>query len=329
MLMKRYIYILIALMGISMTVSCEKAVDSSNWATTSYYRDFLFKKCPPDTLIRTLTVAFNDESFKMDPNNRELVMSLYKIDDAGNTSKVSPSEAQVFVNGLPSDDNTISVSPSGEPDEVQKIKVGIVLGKTLLDAIEGDCTISYVLKVEKNPGYDRLNDLDICPTDRHKATPVLDKTKDSWTPMTLYVDTVSNSLKQGVIWGSISLVVFYIIWFLVSRFAIWKRTSFSNVYIDYNDGAGRIPVRMNGAYELVFTGNPRAKDSVFAKIFKGSRKYEYNEFWQHDIVMKDGRLRGMVKLSGLRSYYTSADPERGIEFNIFDENGKKVTIEIS
>lgn len=327
--MKRLTYILAALCGSLILFSCESAVDSNTWGATEYYKDFLFKKCPPDTLVRTLTVSFNGESEKLDLDNRTLVLSLYKVTDSGEAKRVMPSEAQVFVNGQASEDNTIAVAPTGTPDELQRIKVGIVLSKQFLDSVDGDCTVSYILKVEENPGFDRLNDLDICATDSRKATPILDKTKDSWTPMTLYVDTVSNSLKQGVIWGSISLVVFYIIWFLVSRFAIWKRTSFSNVYIDYNDGAGRMPIRMNGAYELVFTGNPRAKDSVFAKIFKGSRKYEYNEFWQHDIVMKDGRLRGMVKLSGLRSYYTSADPERGIEFNIFDENGKKVTIEIS
>lgn len=327
--MKRYIYILAALCGSLMLFSCEKTVDSSTWGATEYYKDFLFKKCPPDTLLRTLVVSFNEESEKLPRDSRTLVFSLCKMTDVGEAIRVIPSEAQVFVNGQASEDNTISIKPTGIPDEVQRIKVGIVLNKQFLDSIDEDCMVSYFLKVEKNPGFDRLNDLDICAADSRKATPVLDKSKDSWTPMTLYINVVSNSLKQGVIWGSILSLLLYLIWFLVSRFSIWKRTSFSNVYIDYHDGAGRMPIRMNGAYELVFTGNPRAKDSVLAKIFKGSRKYEYNDFWQHDISMKDGRLRGSVKLSGLRSYYTSTDPERGIEFNIFNESGKKVTIEIS
>jgi hypothetical protein len=86
---------------------------------------------------------------------------------------------------------------------------------------------------------------------------------------------------------------------------------------------------MNGAYELVFTGNPRNKDSVFARIFKGKRKYECHPFWQHDIILKDGRTRGYLRLSGLRSYYTSVSPERGMEFQIFNESGKKVTVQVS
>lgn len=327
MLMKRLIYACVALCAVFVLFSCETQVDSNTWGTTEYYKDFLFKKCPPDTLSRTLVVSFNEESEKLSADDRTLVLSLYRVTDSGEYRKVDPTEAQVFVNGNASADNTIPLAPTGTPDQAQRIKVGIVMSKEYLDAVNDDCTVSYLLKVEKNPGYDRLNDLDICSTDSRKATPVLDKSKDSWTPMTVYIDKVSNSLKVGLIWGICVLTVLFIIWLLLSRFVIWKAASFSSVYVDYNDGAGQRPIRMNGAYELVFTGNPRAKDSVLAKIFKGSRKYEYNEFWSHDIVMKDSSRRRMIRVSGLRGYSVAGETERGCEFYIYDENGKKVTIQ--
>lgn len=325
--MKRLVHMCVALCAFFMVSSCESPMDSNTWGTTEYYKDFLFKKCPPDTLSRTLVVSFNDESEKLPDDNRTLVMSLYKVTDSGEYHKVDPAEAQVCVNGKASADNTISLAPTGTPDQVQRIKVGIVMSKQYLETVDDDCTVSYLLKVEKNPGYDRLNDLDICSTDSRKATPVLDKSKDSWTPMTVYIDKVSNSLKVGLIWGVCLLTVFFLIWLIISRFVIWKATSFSSVYIDYNDGAGERPIRMHGAYELVFTGNPHAKDSVMAKIFKGSRKYEYNEFWSHDIVMKDSSRRRMIRVAGLREYSVAGETERGCEFQIYDENGKKVNIQ--
>ncbi len=327
MLMKRYINIFIGLCAGLVLSSCSAHLDSNTWGTTEYSRDFLFKKCPPDTLSRTLVVSFNEESEKLSADARTLVLSLYRVMDSGEYCKVEPAEAQVFVNDNASADNTISLAPTGTPDQTQRIKVGIVMGKQYLDAINDDCTVSYLLKVEENPGYDRLNDLDICSTDSRKATPVLDKSKDSWTPMTIYVDKESNPLKVGLIWSVCVFVALFLVWMLISRFVIWNSTSFTSVYVDYNDGAGQRPIRMNGAYELVFTGNPHAKDSFMAKIFKGHRKYEYNEFWQHDVIMKDSSRRRMIRVSGLRTYSVVGETERGCEFHIYDENGKKVSVQ--
>ena len=58
--MKKYIYIALAVLGLFIFASCGNGVKSNNWGQTVYYKDFLFKKCPADTLTKTLVVSFND-----------------------------------------------------------------------------------------------------------------------------------------------------------------------------------------------------------------------------------------------------------------------------
>ena len=55
--MKRLIYACVALCAVFVLFSCETQVDSNTWGTTEYYKDFLFKKCPPDTAFFTGTAA--------------------------------------------------------------------------------------------------------------------------------------------------------------------------------------------------------------------------------------------------------------------------------
>ena len=321
--MKKIISVILSALGLLALVSCGKKVESANWGTTAYYRDFLFKKCPVDTLTKTLFVSFNEESSKMPEGGRDLVLSLYRVPETGAAYKVKPDEAQLYVDGKLSSDNKISVSPTGVAGEEQRIQIGVVLSKSFLDRIEGDCTVSYVLKVEKNPGYDRLNDLDISGN----ATPLLESSKDSWTPMTLYVNVVPNSLKQGVIWGAIILIAIAILWLFLSRCVIWTSPRFRRIYIDYHDGYGSASINVGGCYEVIFTDDPKMCDSVLDKIFKGKRLYVVNDFWAFGAIVIKSNGTKKISVDGARNYSISGDKERKSPFDIINGNGDKVTIE--
>jgi hypothetical protein len=97
------------------------------------------------------------------------------------------------------------------------------------------------------------------------------------------------------------------------------------VLVDYHDGCGQKTIKMSGAYELVLTGNANAKDSLFKKIFVGKRVYECNEFWDHEIIIKDGARRNAVKVAKLRTYSTDGELRRGEEWVIYNCDGKKAT----
>ncbi len=316
---------LLATMALFAFVSCENIVESNNWGTISHYDDFWFKKCPADTLEKTMVVSFNAESEKLPHDNRTLIMSLYKTIDGEAPVKVGNSEVQLYVNGELSADNTISVSPTGVPDEIQHIKIGIVLNSEMLHEVERDRIMTYLLKVEKNPGIDRINDLQLSTFGGGSTTPVLTPDNDNNTPMRVYVNKVRNSLKVVVNWSIRTILLIFIAWIILSRLVFWRRTSFSKVLVDYHDGSGQRPIKMVGAYELVLTGNPNAKDSLFKKILKGKRVFEYNDFWEHEIIVKDGVRRNTIKIARLRTYNIDGELYRGEEWVLCNSNGKKVT----
>lgn len=315
----------IAFIAIFAVISCEDSVESNNWGSLSHYNNFWFKKCPADTLEKTLVVSFNGESEKMPGDNRTLIMSLYKTVDGEKPIKVKPEEVQLFVNDELSSDNTISMSPTGVPDEIQRIKVKMVLDNSMLHNIESDCIVTYVLKVEKNPGLDRINDLQLSSFGGGSMTPVLTPEIENNTPMRVYIDKVRNSLKVGVNWSLRLFVICLFSWFVLSRLVFWRSTSFSKVLIDYHDGVGPRPIKMSGAYELVLTGNPKMKDSLLKNIFVGKRVFECNEFWDHEIIIKDGARRNAIKVAKLRMYSTDGELRRGEEWVVYNNDGKKAT----
>ena len=79
-------------------------------------------------------------------------------------------------------------------------------------------------------------------------------------------------------------------------------------------------IKMNGKYELVCTNNTRKKDSFFEKIFKGSRQYEVNEFWSHDVIICDGKSN-KVRVQGLEDLSNSLK-----DFNLVGENRRNYII---
>lgn len=315
--MKKIFFALIALAGAVVFSSCDSELDANHWGSTQYYRDFLFSTCPPVTMEKTLSVAFNEDASEL---TSPLVLALYRKAGEGNPVRVGTDEAEVYVNGEKSSDNTISVLPSATPGEEQKIKIGIVLTPATLQSGDKDQTFTYLMKMEKNPGLDYINDVVVLG----QSSLVLET--DPWTPMNVYLDYVANKLEVGVKLGFWIIMISIAVWIIMARLAIWPATRFSIVYIDYHDGAGQRRIRMNGAYQLCLTSNTRAKDSLFKKIFKGSQVFEANEFWEHDVIIKNGVSRNSVRVTPLRTFCINGETERRQEFDIVNENGDKVTI---
>lgn len=315
--MKKFIFTLVALAGALVFSSCDSELDANHWGSTQYYRDFLFKECPPVVMEKTMSVSFNEDASDL---SSPLVLALYRKVEGGNPVKVTPDEAEVYVNGEKSADNTISLMPTQVVDEVQKIKIGVVLTKSALESSDKDQTITYFLKMVKNPGLDFVNDVAVL------GVRELVLEADPWTPMTVYLDYVANKLEVGVKLGFWIILIAMIAWIILARLVFWPATRFSIVYIDYHDGAGQRRIRMSGAYQLCLTSNKRAKDSLFKKIFKGSQRFEVNEFWEHDVIVKNGASRNSVRVTPLRSFCINGETDRKQEFDIVNDNGGKVTI---
>lgn len=314
--MKKYIYIVFSVLGILTVASCGRDVKSNNWGKAVYYKDFLFKKCPSDTLTRTLVISFNEESMKMPRENSDLLLSLYKVLDNGSTLKVNSEEAVLLINDEPAENNVFAIAPV---EAEQKIKVGVVLSNAFLENVQ-EGIVSYMFKVEKNPGYDRLNNLDISGN----ATPLLDPFNDEAMQMRVYVEIIPNSLKLGVIWGGLILLALFVLWYFVSRLFIWRRTPFTYVDIDYGITSTR--VKMGGAYEFVLTNDRKIKDSFFEKIFKGRRKYEYNEFWTSKLVIRKASYGQHLMISTRGDYDLPDEAIRREEFKIRNEAGQSATL---
>ena len=317
--MKKYIYIALAVLGLFIFASCENGVKSNNWGQTVYYRDFLFKKCPADTLTKTLVVSFNEESMKMPEGDRDLVLSLYRLLDDGSVCKVSPDEAVLLVGGKLSDNNTFAITPDCAE---QRIKIGVVMTEAFLSKITDDQIVSYMFKVDRNPGYERLNNLNIAG---NKA-PLLDSSSDEGMQVRVFVDITPNSLKVWTIIGSIIFLVALILWIALAHLVIWPSTRFSKVLIDYHDGIGERPIRTGGCYQLVLTDDSKLKDSFLKKIFMGKCKYEVHPFWTHQIIIKNSASRMGVRVVNLRSFGVSGETLRKQPFEIYNDNGDKVTI---
>lgn len=314
--MKKMFLALIALVGAIMFSSCDSTLDANHWGSTQYYRDFLFSECPPVTMEKTLSVAFNEDASDL---TSPLVLALYRKAGEDAPVRVSTEEAEVYVNGEKSRDNTISLLPSASPGEEQKLKIGIVLTPATLESGSKDQTLTYLLKMEKNPGLDYINDVVVLG----QNSLVLEA--DPWTPMTVYLDYVANKLEVGVKIGFWTLLAALVVWLLLAHFVFWT-SPFSKVYIDYNDGVGERPVSMSGCYQLCLTANRKAKDGFLKKIFKGSQRYEVNDFWEHDVIIKKRSSGRRLSVTPQRLFTVEGEAIRQETFAIVNSKGEKVTI---
>ena len=139
-----YITLFIAL-GL-ITASCDEysSRQTDYFKTSKSYDSFLWKKNIPDTLKAYINTEFSECQALDEP----LVLQL--CDDDANA--IPPSVAQLYVNGVPSSNNTVSIIPSAQTGSTE---IWIVLDDS---QIKKDRTFTWNLQVVKNPGIVRIND---------------------------------------------------------------------------------------------------------------------------------------------------------------------------
>lgn len=275
--------------------SCKEKKNVVVFGETEWYKPWLWKKYTPVIMERTLELDFNEDA-KYWLKDKPIRFELRTIND-------EPVEnIKFYVNDELCENNKFEVSVDDK-----EVKLGIEFEES---AEEGDH--NYILKYL---GNNSKNKLDVVAFDSFGYD----------NSITAKKKIVDNPAKVLCSWSIVSLIIAVVLWYIVSRFILWKSVPFSKILIDYNDGMGQKTVKMNGRYELVCTNNSKSKDSSLAKIFKGKKQYEVNSFWTHDLMISDGKRR-KIKLQGLKNYSLEGQSVQKQPFVIINNKGNKVTI---
>lgn len=278
--------------------SCEDD-KSVVYGVTKFYDSFLFEPYEPVRMERVLDLSFNEDAIRL-LKGKSVEFELRRCTPDGDESAEG---IKLYANGALCDQNRFKIAV-GE----KEVRLAI---EFMPDIEEG--YHSYILKDVTPNGslFDRIELEGFSKGDRIQVKK----------------EVVMNPLKKTLIISAIILLTLCALWFIISRFVIWKSTSFSKVFIDYNDGYGQISISMSGCYELVCTNNLNQKDSVFEKIIKGRRKYVVNDVWVNPIVIKDGYRKNKIQILGAKEYDISGETERTEAFDLINPEGRKITIE--
>lgn len=297
-MMKKLFKILFVLTIVIAFTSCDKEQkEIVIFGEAEWYEPWLGKKCDPVVMERELDLNFNDYA-KHTLKSVPLKFELRTIDDA------PANNIKLYVNDELCENNIFTITVDDT-----KLKLGLEFEEGGDDEGSHDYIIKHVAN-GSNVKLDVVEYVSFGHDNSIQAKKIV----------------VANPRKVGTITGLTVFAVLCIVWFILSRFIIWRSTSFSIIYIDYNDNMGPRRIRMNGKYELVCTSNYKAKDSLMSKIFKGSRMYETNEFWSHDVVFCDGS-RKKIRVQGLRDFNLVGENRRKERFEIVNNKGDKVIIE--
>jgi hypothetical protein len=262
---------------------------------------------------KDLVVSANNEALSL---AKPLKLVLCKESD-GKFINVDKSEICLFVNGEEQEKNVIVIQPVGDE---QKVHIELILQNSFVKASEAD-NFKYYFRLEDNPGLDYVNNVKVT------TCKSLVLSNDDWTPMDIYVERVSNSLKVFVVTTAIVLAILLVVWLFLSRIVFFPATRFGRVTVTYKDRTENL-IKTNGAYQLVLTNNPKLKDSLLHRIFVGKRVFEVNDFWERTMVMKSAGLGGKrISIRPMRGYDLEGEMVRKEVFALINENNEKVTIE--
>lgn len=278
-------------------VSCKDKKEVVIFGETEWYKSWLWSEYEPVVMERSFELEFNEDA-KRWLKDDSLKFEIRTIDD-------TPVEnIKLYVNGEFCEDNVFTLFVDDK-----EIKMGIELD----DNVE-EGNYNYIIKYL---GIDNKVKLDVVSFESFGYDNSIQVKKK----------IIKNPVKVVTISSIVLFVILCLLWLFVSRVIIWRTTSFSTVYIDYNDGMGPKRIRMSGKYQLVCTNNSNAKDSLLSWVFKGSRQYEVNDFWTHDIVMYDGSRRNNIRVQGLKDFCLIGESIRKERFEIENDKGDKVIIE--
>ena len=300
--MKAILRILFLLSVILILGSCGQDKDKyALFGKTNAYESWLWHKYTPQKMERHLDLEWND-ACKSWLKDKPITIAVYKTDDDG--MEVPAKDVMVYKNDVLCEGNSFNITT-----KETEVKFALEFKD---DATDGEHI--YSLKYIPNGG------------DRETLDEVSFEAFGQDNKLLAEKETIMNPLKEKVIWGGCIILAIIIVWYILSRFMLWPSTSFSNIYIDYNDGYGDTKVKTIGCYEVVLTNNPKMDDGAFEKIFKGKRAYIRHEFWTEPITIKDGRRSKSIDILGARNYDIEGEKLRKNEIHITNSDCKKVTI---
>lgn len=269
--------------------------------TEKYYESWGWDEFVPQRMEHTLELDWNEDC-KVALKDHPITFELKTLDLDGN--EVAANDVVLYVNDEKCDGNRFNVTTKDT-----KLSFAIEFKK---EAREGSHI--YFLEYVKRNGAEKL--LDEIAFENFGVDNQLQAVREN----------IMNPLKEKVLWATSIFLTICLLWYIVSRFFIWRSTSFSKITLTYSDGTERV-IRMGGGYELVCTSNRKDGDSLLKRIFLGSRQYEYDAFWTHPVRIGRGRKRNSLSIIGARYYSVVGEKMRRTPIEIVNENGVKVIIE--
>jgi len=264
---KTFIYITLVLSVI--VVSCKGTANQEKDGfskTSESFDNFLWKKNIPDTLKAFINTDFSE----CQALNKPLVLQLCDDD----SQAIPPSVAQLYVNGVLSPDNTLSIIPS---EQIEKTEVWIVLDESQLDK---DRTFTWNLQVANNPGLIRINE--VTP----ESVPWIPNTTVIWKN-----DHIANSL-EVTFWSVLCiLVAIFIAILLIMRM---QNPAFKCRRMTYTTDDFQKTLILSGAGRVVFSTH-KMSQSVFSKLFTRNTIFVVNEFFTAGDVIVTPKFRIMTE----------------------------------
>lgn len=300
-------YSLFAIIAVCLCLSCSDSNEEPVYSMgkVTYYDNFWGYNYKPDTLKKKLVFEFCEDATE---ESTSFVMGFFAKED-DTSSPMETDIAQLYVNGEIAENNQFEISNIVNGAIVKKVNV--------------ELGIVFNPEAESKQHHWEIKVLD---TDKHIEEVLIEDGITDVINFDAEKENIMNPLKKRLIWGSTIFFALCLVWYIVSRFMLWRSTPFSKVSISYSDGSERT-IRMRGGYSLVCTANTKTKDSLLSKIFKGSKTYEYNDFWTYPIELNRGSKRRSVSIVGRKKYTVDGVMERRRPIEIINENGDKAIIQ--
>ncbi len=284
------IFTLIAIIGTFS--SCKEDVQGVIWGETEYYSDFIGYNYSPVIMEKVLELEFNDDAKRLIHNPVEF--EVVELSEDG--FYVKAEDIKVYKNGELCSENQFSIATTDT-----EVTIGI---EFLPEASEG---FHKVYIHERNlRGLDRVDYTEF-------GDGIVVKKENIINPLAWWLGIVLASL-----------ILIYLVWYVV---VIAQKPKVSRILLDYGDGC-RKRIDMGGSYELVCTSNRRMKDGFFRKIFQGTRKFEYNDFWTHTITIAPvaSKATSSIRVTPLKDFCINGNLKRKETFEIENADGSRKVI---
>lgn len=225
---------------------------------------------------------------------------------------VSADLVEMVVDGVKSDDNTLTIAPSpGQGPEEMTFDIELALTKKLLDQDDEDCTFGYHFEVIGAP-----KTLHVINNQKASEELALDEIAS------FDIDYTINKLKAWFLTGFFFVLACIVAWIAMVQVTARRFNVKHLIAIFISEDSTRKAImgyngNLKGSTEILLTNNPNLKQGFFGMLFKGKKSYVYVSGLPVEIVLKvgvKGRVNHIVKTPG------------GNVRSDFDPNAKKMVL---